>query len=297
MMGRIEMAVITISRGSYSRGKEIAEKVSRELGYDCISREVILQASREFNTPEIKLIHALENAPSFLDRFTYGKRRYIAYTQTALLKHLTRDNIVYHGLAGHYFVGGISHVLKVLVTAPAEARAQLVMERDKVGRKEAFRLIREVDAQRRKWGRRLYGIDPWDPTLYDLALHIDRVTVEDAVDMICRLISLKRFETTMESQGRLEDLALAAQVNSLLIDIKPSVDVWIENRFVYLKTQAPLPRDSELVNWTGEIARKIPNVKGIRIVTAEELEGGYVCVSNPERRPARDRTPTFFTEL
>jgi hypothetical protein len=39
------MSVITISRGSYSHGKEIAEKVAQKLGYECISREIILEAA------------------------------------------------------------------------------------------------------------------------------------------------------------------------------------------------------------------------------------------------------------
>ncbi|MBW2573755.1 MAG: cytidylate kinase family protein, partial [Deltaproteobacteria bacterium] len=43
------MGVITISRGSYSKGKEIAEKLAEKLDYDCISREILLQASKQFN--------------------------------------------------------------------------------------------------------------------------------------------------------------------------------------------------------------------------------------------------------
>jgi hypothetical protein len=38
------MSIITISRGSYSRGKEVAEKVAAALGYECISREILLAA-------------------------------------------------------------------------------------------------------------------------------------------------------------------------------------------------------------------------------------------------------------
>ncbi len=34
------MGVVTISRGSYSKGKEIAEKLAEKLEYDCISREI-----------------------------------------------------------------------------------------------------------------------------------------------------------------------------------------------------------------------------------------------------------------
>lgn len=72
------MSIITISRGSYSRGKEVAEKVAAALGYECISREVLLEASEQFNIPEIKLVRAIHDAPSILERFTYGKERYVA---------------------------------------------------------------------------------------------------------------------------------------------------------------------------------------------------------------------------
>ena len=116
------MGIILITRGSYSGGKDIAEKVAQKLDYDCISREVILEASKEFSIPEIRLIQALEDAPSVLDRFTYGKKKYISYTQATLLKYLVKDNVVYHGSAGHYFVEGISHVIKVLITANMEYR-------------------------------------------------------------------------------------------------------------------------------------------------------------------------------
>jgi hypothetical protein len=50
---RLRMAIITISRGSYSKGKEIAEKVAQELNYEHTSRDVLLEASEHFNVPEI----------------------------------------------------------------------------------------------------------------------------------------------------------------------------------------------------------------------------------------------------
>ena len=178
------MGIITVARGSYSYGQEIAEKVSQKLGYDCISREVILEASKEFNIPEIKLIQAFEDSPSILDRFVHGKRRYIAYTRAVLLEHLTKGNVVYHGFAGHFFVEGISHVLKILITAKVEDRISLVMERDKISRKDAVLFIKKIDDQRRKRGQMLYRIEPWDPRLYDLTYHTDRTTVADGVGPI-----------------------------------------------------------------------------------------------------------------
>ena len=116
------MSIITISRGSYSRGKEVAEKVAAKLGYECISRDILLEASEQFNIPEIKLVRAIHDAPSILERFTYGKERYVAYLKAALMKHVQKDNVVYHGLAGHYLLQDVPHVLKVRIVADLEDR-------------------------------------------------------------------------------------------------------------------------------------------------------------------------------
>ena len=81
------MSIVTISRGSFSHGKEVAEELAKRLGYKCISREIILEASKHFNIPEAKLARAIHDAPSILERITYGKERYVAYVREALLHH------------------------------------------------------------------------------------------------------------------------------------------------------------------------------------------------------------------
>ena len=159
------MAIITISRGSYSHGKEVAEKVAQKLGYQCIAREVILQASKEFNIPEINLMNAVHDAPSILERFSYGKEKFITYIQAALLKYFQRDNVVYHGLAGHFYVKGVSHVLKVRIIADMKDRVQIVMDREKISYESALALIKKDDLERRKWSQHLYGIDTSEPDL------------------------------------------------------------------------------------------------------------------------------------
>jgi hypothetical protein len=69
------MPIITISRGSYSRGKEVAEKLCVKLGFPCVSREIILKASEHFNTPEIKLIRAIHDAPLSAKRCCITSKR------------------------------------------------------------------------------------------------------------------------------------------------------------------------------------------------------------------------------
>ena len=99
--------------------------------------------------------------------------------------------------------------------------------------------LKKIDNQRRKWGQKLYGIDSWDPSLYDLVLRIDKVTVWDTVDTICRIARLKQFQTSPESKREMEDLALTIKVKNFLMDVKPRVDVYIKKKSVVLMNQAP----------------------------------------------------------
>ena len=217
------MAVITISRGSYSRGKEIAEKVAAKLGYQCISRDLLLEVSKEYNIPEIKLVNAIHDAPGILKRLNRKNEKYIAFIKSALLNHFKEDNIVYHGLAGHFFVRDVPHALKVRVLADMEDRVRLEMERKGIDANEARRILERDDKERQKWSQYLYGIDTTDPFLYDLVVHIKQLSVDDAVDMICDCVSKEHFKTTPESQRMIEDLALSAALHKALIDVDPEV--------------------------------------------------------------------------
>lgn len=257
------MPIITISRGSYSRGKEIAEKVTQKLGYECIARETLLEASAYFNIPEIRLVRAIHDAPSILDRFVYGKERYIAYIQAALLRHVRKDNIVYHGLAGHFFLQGISHVLKVRIISDWNDRVALEMEREHISWKEAAHILKSDDDQRHKWSKHLYGIDTMDPSLYDLVLHIKNLNADDAVDIICHTVGLEHFQTTPESQKTIDDLYLASEVKAALMDIKPDIEVSADDGVVVVKTRAHVSQEKHIVDEIRVKGQRVPGVKEI----------------------------------
>ena len=104
------------------------------------------------------------------------------------------------GLAGHFFLKEIGHVLKVRIITDMEDRIKLEMERQRISREEALAVLKRDDSERRKWSQHLYGIDTADPILYDLVVHVGKVTVDDAVDVICHTVGLPTFKTTFESQ-------------------------------------------------------------------------------------------------
>ena len=208
------MPIITISRGSYSRGKDVAERLARELGYECVSREIILEASEQFNIPEIQLVHAIEDAPSILDRLTRGTERYVAYVRAALLKRVQKGDVVYHGFAGRLLLRDIPSVLRVRIIASIDHRIQEVVRRDGVSEDQARERIARADDERRKWSHHLYDVDPRDASLYDIVLQIRPMTIDDAVGTIKLAAQLPVFQTTPEVKKTLEELAAKAAVDA-----------------------------------------------------------------------------------
>ncbi len=259
------MSIITISRGSYSRGKEVAELVAAALGYECISREILLEASEEFNTPELKLVRALHDAPSILDRFTNGKERYVAYIRSTLLKHVRKDNVVYHGLGGHFFLQEIPHVFKVRIIAELEDRLMEEMKREKISAEEARYILKKDDDERRKWTLHLYGKDTSDASLYDMMLHIKTMSVRDAVEMIQCAVKRPCFQTTPQSQAVLNNLVLSSQVEAQLVKQFPSITAYAEEGVVTVSIKAPLSHEDEITAQVKEDAGKVEGVKTVKV--------------------------------
>lgn len=233
------MAIITISRGSFSMGKLVAEKVAAKLNYAVISREVLIDAGNQFNIPEIKLEKAIHDAPGILERYSHKKKSYVAYIRSALIEKVINDNIVYHGLAGHLLLKGIDHVLKVRITANMESRVAFVMKRDGISAGKARTRILEDDKQRRKWTHDLYGEDPWNSALYDLTICINSLSIDDAVNFICQAAQSEEFITSENSRQKIKDLALSCYVKAELAHDFPDIGVTCEygNLLIYLKSK------------------------------------------------------------
>jgi cytidylate kinase len=194
------MGIITISRGSYTRGKEIAQKLGEKLGYKCISRELLLKDSKDFNVAEVKLLQATHDSPSIFDNIKDGKRKYTAFIREAFLEYIQTDNVVYDGFAGHYFTREIPNILKVRIIANLDYRINVVMERENISEEKARKLIYNLDVERRKWSMYLYGIDTNATELYDLVLQIDNLSATEAKEKLKEMFESARAYSSSSAQ-------------------------------------------------------------------------------------------------
>jgi len=210
------MPIITISRGSFSGGRMLADTLAQRLGYRCIDRSQLIEKAAVWGASGDELRSAIEKPPSFLGQSQHKKYLYLTFIQATLTEEARTGNMIYHGLAGHLLLDKGSHVLRTRIIAPMEFRISKVQDRLKYDRKQAIAYIEKRDDERRKWTRFLYGRDWTDASLYDLVLNLEQMTVEEACDVVCCAAQLKRFESTLESQRILDDLATASRAKAHL---------------------------------------------------------------------------------
>lgn len=210
------MAVITISRGSFSGGKLLAECLSDALGYRCVDRDVIVEKAAAYGVPHVELQDALMKPPSFWDRFKHSKYVYLTVIQAALAEEVRQGRAVYHGNAGHLLLRGVSHVLRARIIATMPFRVRMVEERLKLNRTDAIAHIQKIDQDRKKWAHYLYGVEWGDPELYDIVLNLESFDIRAGCDIIAAAARQSCFEETPESQAAMENLVLASRVRATL---------------------------------------------------------------------------------
>ncbi len=208
------MAIITISRGSYSGGRALAESLGKHLGYRVTSRESLLaDAANLFDASEEELESALLHRPGFLERRRLGRLHYIRCLEAALARAAQADDLVYHGHAGQLLLRGVPHHLRVLVVADLEYRIAASRKRDLVTRRQAIQLIKEADTARDEWVTRIYGADRDDFATYDLVINLQHITIPNACEVISRVVE-SDFPTTPESLEIMDNLVLASEVRA-----------------------------------------------------------------------------------
>jgi cytidylate kinase len=223
------MAIVSISRFSHTSSEAVARGVATRLGGEFVSEEVFDEAAARSDLPLEKLKKALHDAPSLLGMSLPLRRRCIAHVQAALAARFLNDNTVYLGDFGHLLVQGVSHLLKVRITAALDDRVALMAKRDECDAKAAEKAIRREDKRRRNLAQHIFGTDDDDDEPFDLVINTSQVNVETAVDIIVDTAGHKRYQPMTYSITCMQNVELGHRARAALVDLDPGVDVHAEN--------------------------------------------------------------------
>jgi cytidylate kinase len=211
------MCVVTISRGSFSGGKMLAEGLGARLSFRCVDRDVVAERAAASGVSQMEVLDALLKPPHFLERFKHQRYQYLALFQAALAEEVKTGKVVYHGNAGHLLLKGANPVLKVRVIAPMQKRIAMVQQRLKLSDSEAVAHIRKVDQDRKNWTHFLYGVNWEDPALYDLVVNLDSMDVPEACEIVATAARQQKcFQFVGPCQEQMQDLAVGSRVRANL---------------------------------------------------------------------------------
>lgn len=220
--------MIFISLGCQNLGVEFARALAAKLGYECVSRDELLEAATRRRIPIGKLETSIVKPHIHYERLAVELEHYKALSTSILCAKALDHPIVYYGRTGHLLFPGIDHLLRIRVVSDMEQRIETVMSKLDLPRNKARRYIDAVEEDRRKWVKNFYNVD-WDAfNLYDLVLNLSQVNVGNAASVVCSMAQLPEFQPTPASMRALKDLWLASRAQLSLADDPATADVAVK---------------------------------------------------------------------
>jgi len=255
-----------------SGGEALANCLAESLQYPILGREVAVEAASKLGVPEETLARKFERSPSLWGRLTGDRKVYVSAVQASLAEAAAGGDLVYHGYAGHMLLKEVPNVLRVRLIAPLEARVNAVMERHQLNRDESLEYIRNVDEDRIRWTKLIYGVDWSDPSLYDMVLSLETMTIATACQIVLHAVRQPEYATTDEIRQKIRDFHLACQARVALMSNAQTrgldLEVTASGGGIEVTGQVPA---AEMLTHTSrrteeEILRTIQTVEGVQKV-------------------------------
>ncbi len=196
--------VVCVSRTLGAGGEEVARLVADELGFRFVDDEIILRAAEAAGVSPESVAQA-ETTPSLITRIveSLGKapladpgmmvlpQVQTSPSYTKLIERVIRQTagegnvvIVAHGAS--IPLAGAEGVLRILVTASPEVRAQRLVANGTCDGRGAKKAVEDSDRERGKFLQRFYGINHEHPTHYDLTINTDAIDVARVAQLVAQ---------------------------------------------------------------------------------------------------------------
>jgi cytidylate kinase len=264
------MQIICISRGSYSKGQELAQIVAKKLDFDCLDRRELMEEATRRGIPVGRMELAMIKPHTFADRLALEKEHYKAFATNMICEKALQKNLVYHGRTGHLLLPGIDNVLRVRVVANLESRIEAVMKRLRLDRAKARDYIVQVEEDRRLWARSFYNVR-WDESLlYDVIINTDHLSIENAATALCSMAEMPEFKFTPAARKIFKNILLSSRCRVALFDDERTFSlqttVRADNGVVSVTYS---PRQEKLSKHIPEILKEVPGIKEILCTMAQ----------------------------
>ena len=259
------MPVITIFRGTFCEGDPVVQSVLKETGYRLVlDQDIVSEASRASNLGDAKVSRAFSARTSVFNKFTHEKERSIAHLRLALAELFSRDNLLIDGFVSHLVPRKVSHALRVCLIADIRFRVSLAVKEPGLSEKEAVKVIHKQDEDRGAWVYNLFQKNnPWDPSLYDIVIPMNKKTVQEAAGLVVRNTASDVVKMTEASRQAVQDFLLAARVEVVLAGEGHNVGVSSKKGLITLIINKHVLMLGRLEEELKAIAGRVEGVKSV----------------------------------
>jgi len=189
---------VTLSRAVASGGTEVATLLGERLGWPVFDKE-ILRAMAGDDQVRAKIYEALdERDVSWLEatlrvliRGEFHKDDYFHRLTETILALARRGPAIFLGRAADLILPR-DRGLRVRIIGSLERRAERFAVQNNITTSLALAEIERLDRERADFRRSHFGPHANDVTCYDLMLNLDRLRIEEAVDLILLALRMRR---------------------------------------------------------------------------------------------------------
>ena len=207
--------VITISRELGSGGRTIGRKLAQKLDYRYSDKELIRNLQEKFHLTTsgierlkgqkknwfndfIQLVAPAPQADMLVEPDSQYIKEFradlttddIHEAEVEIIKAIAAEGpCVIAGRSAFFVLQGMENKVDVFITASLEHRIERVMRKQGLSREQAIEVIERVDKGRDNYIKRYTGKSRYDARNYDLCIDVDKLTEEEAVDLILDFIN------------------------------------------------------------------------------------------------------------
>jgi cytidylate kinase len=220
------ITVIAMTTEIGSLGDEVVARLVAKLGLTIIRfANVAAQVADRLGVERAAVLRYVTGSASLLERWRIDSRKLFHYATEEILFLAQRGNVLLEGWEAAPLLCDIPGFISVRLCAPSWFRAPVLTVREATADANAVwpRIERDTAARRRA-PRVCFNIEGEDKRVYDLALNVERLSVETCVNTIIELAASRRLPDRAAMRSALADKLIEARIKSAFAeDISPSM--------------------------------------------------------------------------
>jgi cytidylate kinase len=205
--GEVRPPAVTISRETGAGGLSVAERLAQRLVVyqkpgDCpwtvFHKNLVAKVLEDHHLPKRLAQFMPEDRVSFIaDTLEEllglhpSSWNLIRETAETILQLAELGHVILVGRGANVITKDLPHVCHVRLVGSLERRCQRIEALHKITAEAACQFIRKEDSARRGYVRKHFDRDIEDPLLYHLVINTDWVSLDEAADLIARVVAGK----------------------------------------------------------------------------------------------------------